>query len=76
MTPKLSKNQKIELKQTYKIKVFLPHGYAPKQFLNQTPTPKLDHWGLKSKKKRSQIKSKTKVRIKGPIEKKVVQLHE
>jgi len=59
MTPKLSQNQKSELKKTYKIKVVQLHEYALKQFSDPTPIQKL----AQKVKNDPKIKSKSKVEI-------------
>ena len=43
MTPKLSQNQKSELKETQKMKVFQLLEYTPKQLSNPSPTPTPAH---------------------------------
>ena len=43
MTPKLSKNQMSELKETKRMKVVQLHEQTSKLLLHPTPTPKLAH---------------------------------
>ena len=50
MTPKLSQNQRSELKETQKMKVVQLPEYTPKQLSNPTPTPKKIFKAPKSKK--------------------------
>ena len=63
MTPKLSQNQRSELKETQKMKVIQLPEQTPKQFLNPFPDPKNSPLGPKKVKNDPKIKSKSKTFI-------------
>ena len=75
MTPKLSQNQMLELKELQDIEIVQLLEQTPKQFLNQPP-PKTSPFGPQNVNNYPKTKSKSKVRIKETQKMKIVQLYE
>ena len=64
MTPKLGQNKMSDLRETQKIKAVQLHKWTPKQFLNQTQTPKIAHQGPKKTKMTPKLSQNEKLELK------------
>ena len=74
--PKLSQNQRSELKETQKMKVVQVHEQTTKQLSNLTPTRKIAHQGPKKSKLIQKLSQNQMSEFKETQKMKVVQVHE